>query len=340
MVIVITASGGYVDDAVDALATSNVYVSKEVSGASGLTDALLSEIGDSSIGVAVFSSNAELEASGPEIVSELASNTQYDTIIVAVGDDLSAGSHVLPSGEAIRIANEAESSAGGLRPALVETVQEVVAAEPSPPASAGGVDGGVVLAIGVGVAVLAAAAGGAFGILRRRGQRGGTRHAVPDAIRARVAALRSLHGAYAAAGASGDATAARTAADIDTIANNTTELFTRLSSRGDKSGQSGLAAVEYEDKLRKLEAALDHEYLLDILAHPHLWDDPDERIAEVSSAVTAVSDELVQNIKQVNARRGLHFQVSLDGLIGGRKELREWEREFDRASEDGRDQAR
>ena len=48
-------------------------------------------------------------------------------------------------------------------------------------------------------------------------------------------------------------------------------------------------------------------------------------------AVVAVSEQLVENIKQVNAQRALHFQVSLDSLIGRRKELRDWDREFDRA---------
>jgi hypothetical protein len=50
--------------------------------------------------------------------------------------------------------------------------------------------------------------------------------------------------------------------------------------------------------------------------------------------VRAISDELLTNIKQVNARRGLHFQVSLDSLIGARAELQDWEREFRRTSGD------
>ena len=34
-------------------------------------------------------------------------------------------------------------------------------------------------------------------------------------------------------------------------------------------------------------------------------------------------------------RRGLHFQVSLDGLIGSRKELQDWDRAFDTATGEG-----
>ena len=49
------------------------------------------------------------------------------------------------------------------------------------------------------------------------------------------------------------------------------------------------------------------------------------------TALSSFSTELVENIKQVNARRGLHFQVSLDGLMGRRKELQDWDRAFERA---------
>ncbi|HKP08130.1 MAG TPA: hypothetical protein VJU58_12825, partial [Microbacterium sp.] len=108
------SDGGYIDDATSALESTNVYVSPEVSGSAALADALDQQISDASIGVAVFSDNAALEASGPDIVAELAQQTEYDTIIVAVGDDLSAGSRVLASGEAMRIANEAEGSAGSV----------------------------------------------------------------------------------------------------------------------------------------------------------------------------------------------------------------------------------
>ena len=117
------------------------------------------------------------------------------------------------------------------------------------------------------------------------------------------------------------------------IAGNASELFERLGRRGDEE-QRTVAAAEYGETLRRLTAALDRDYLLDILRRPDLWDDPDERIREVQDATTEVSEQLVANIKQLNARRGLHFQVSLDGLMGRRKELRDWERAFGSASGD------
>lgn len=330
-----SSGAGYVDDAVSALASTNVYVSSEVSGSAALTDSLQQQISDASIGVAVFSDNAALEASGPDIVAALADQTGFDTIIVAVGDDLSAGSRVLASGEAMRIANEAESTAGSVDQALVETVQGiVVASEPTAPAAPTGVDGGAIVGIVLAIAALVAVAGVAIGlVMRSRRSRARADESLPEGVSGHLGTLQGLSREYAALGASGNQIAAQTGRDIDDIVANVTELFARLD-RKSAEGQHGLAAVEYDDKLRKLTAALDRDYLLDILTHPNLWDDPDDRVREVRGAVTAVSEELVENIKQVNARRGLHFQVSLDGLIGRRKELQDWEREFNRAAED------
>ncbi|WP_076682296.1 hypothetical protein [Microbacterium sp. RU33B] len=327
---------GYIDDAVEALTGSNVYVSPEVSGATALRDQLSQQIGDQPIGVAVFSSNAALEASGTEILSTLAEqHPQFQTIIISVGGDLAAGSRDLPSGEALRIANEAEGSAGSTEAALVETVQTVIAAtDTAGPVSP---DAGGAVGIGIGAVLVVAALGAALGVFlgvrRSRRRAAGERTPLPDSVRETITRLRALSGEYAAAGASGNRLAAQVAPEIAGIAANASELFERLDRKGDE-GQLALGAVEYGETLRKLTAALDRDYFLDILTHPHLWDDPDERVAEVREAITDVSGELVANIKQVNARRGLHFQVSLDGVIGRRKELKDWEREFDRADGD------
>ncbi|WP_127473449.1 hypothetical protein [Microbacterium sulfonylureivorans] len=325
----------YVDDAVEALGTDGVYVSSEVPGAAALHDQLAAEIGDASIGVAVFSDNAGLEASGSEILSELAgAHPEYDTIVIAVGDDLSAGSNVLERGEALRIANEAEASAADVDAALTETIQGVIAVTPEAPAPSSG-DAGPFIGIALGVAVLAAAGAVVFGVVRsrRRSRPVVGRHQLPDLVRTHVNTLQALVPEYDRAGAGGIAGASEFARHVQTIASNTTELFARLDRKGEE-GQRATAAVEYGETLRKLTGALDRDYLLDILTHPDLWDDPAERVDEVRTAVSAFSVELVENIKQVNARRGLHFQVSLDGLIGRRKELREWDREFDQASDD------
>ena len=334
MLIVLADAGGYVDDAVAGLQEGSVYVSPEVGDATALASSIDAQIGDASVGVAVFSDNAALEASGPEIVAEIAAaHPDLDTIVVAVGDDLSAGSRVLDRGEAMQIATEAEQSAANLEDALAQTVQGVLAASDSPPVPASGGTEGIVIALAIGVAVvLGAVVGGvAFARSRRRGD--ADQVPLPDAVRTQVQTLRSLSAEYARAGSFGHPIAAQTAQDIATIADNVTQLFERLGGKASRD-QRRLAEIEYGDKLGKLSVALDRTYLLDILTHPHLWDDPDERISEVRDAVVGVSEQLVENIKQVNAQRALHFQVSLDTLIGRRKELRDWDREFDRAKDD------
>jgi len=325
------STNGYIDDAAAALQTSNVYVSNEVANAPALAQQLDQQVGDASIGIAVFSDNAGLEGSASDIVRELASaDTGYKTIIVAVGDDVAAGSSALGKGEALRIANEAEQSNGSVDAALTQTVQQVIAATPAPASS--GMDAGPVIGFAVAVALLLGAGIAAVGIVRSRRRRPADR-GLPDGARAQVARLRGLVPEYAAVGASGNPVAARTAQEIGVLADNVTELFTRMDRRS-AADQVDIAAVEYDDKLRKLTAALDRDYLLDILRNPRLWDDPDDRVREVQGALDAISTELVENIKQVNARRGLHFQVSLDGLIGSRKELQDWDRAFDQASDD------
>jgi hypothetical protein len=331
-------SGVYIDEAAQALQQDNVFVSSEVPGAANLAQTLQEQVTDESVAVAVLSPNAGLNATGPEILQDLAGQLatldRYDTIIIAVGDDLSAGSSALESGEAMRIANEAENSTDSLDAALTQTVEGVVAAYPDAPAQSGGVDGGLIVGGALGLVVLVAAGGALWGILRARRRRDAAGHApLPDAVRPLVGRLRALGVEYAAAGASGNRVATEVSQDALTIANNTTELFDRLGRKGDE-GQRSTAAVEYGETLRKLTAALDRDYLLDILKHPDLWDDPAERIHEVRTAVSAFSVEIVENIKQVNARRGLHFQVSLDGLIGRRKELQEWDRAFEQADGD------
>ena len=90
--------------------------------------------------------------------------------------------------------------------------------------------------------------------------------------------------------------------------------------------------IEYEETLGYLAGALDRDYLLDILANPRLWEHPESLIRKVQEAVAAVDDQIVGNIRQVNAKRGLVFQVRLDNLRGARGAMDDWQRDFNRAS--------
>lgn len=92
-------------------------------------------------------------------------------------------------------------------------------------------------------------------------------------------------------------------------------LFERIHERGTPQ-QRDVAMVGYKDMLDKITAALSERYYLDILKNPELWDDPQERIAQVEDAVEGTSLQLLENIKQVNASRDLDFKASLERLAG------------------------
>ena len=107
------------------------------------------------------------------------------------------------------------------------------------------------------------------------------------------------------------------AEQIDLLVDNTAELFQRLNSKASTS-QRRRALAEYDEILGKFVAALGHEYALDIIANPRLWDDPDQRLASVHAALQAVDSQLLDNIKQVNARQNLVFDAGVDRLMDPR----------------------
>ncbi|MDQ0727449.1 hypothetical protein [Microbacterium sp. W4I20] len=329
MIIASTSDNPWVNDAVAGLGSENVYVDSSIPGAASLKAELQQSLpDDGSIAIVMLPAVAKDEAYAGQALTEIAKASDQKTIVLAIGDDVQATSTAIDPAEALRIANESETAAGDdTQAALVETVQQIAEEIPSSPGgSTGGGGADLLLPLVIGGVVLVAAAGTAFGLIARRRRRvpAASADPVPPGIRLRVDRLRELRGEYAAL--SGNPVAGETAAGIDALASHVEQLFVRLDAKAGED-QSVLAEVEYSDKLARLVAALERDYLLDLLTRPDLWDAPDERIGEVREALAAVTTQIVDNIKQVNARRGLLFQVSLDSLIG-RSELRDWERQF------------
>lgn len=323
-----SSNNPWLEDAVAGISGQNIYVDPDVSGGQALTDALAGVVpGDGSIAVVVLPGDAARDTPyNTYILEQLTAGASQQTVIVAIGDDLQAASATID--DALRIANENESSGGSLQDQLLETVTELSAETPTSSGSDSGVAGPVIPLVIGGVVLVAAAVTAAGLIARRRRRPAVSTDPVPAGIRLRVNRLRELRADYAAV--PGSPVAAETAAGIDALASHVEQLFIRLDAKAGED-QSVLAEAEYSDKLARLVAALDRDYLLDLLTRPDLWDAPDERIAEVREALSSVTTQIVDNIKQVNARKGLLFQVSLDSLIG-RSELRDWERQFKQSS--------
>jgi hypothetical protein len=143
----------------------------------------------------------------------------------------------------------------------------------------------------------------------------------PKTVGQHLEHLRDLRGRYlgvrAATRAYGPARAM--AQQITQIANHTSELFRRLAQRGG-GDQLAVAEVEYRDQLAKVAEVLGERYYLDILLNPRLWDDPRGRSAAVEAAVSAFLEQIIENIKQVNAAQDLRFQVSLDALARAKRD--------------------
>lgn len=335
--IVTAHSGGWLDDAAEGLEQSSVYVAGDVPEAIALQETLAQVVrADGKIAVVVLPKDAVLESQySTYLLDELFDASGYDTLILAVGEDLQANSNAIDGDEAMRIANRAERDSGGdMQAALTETVQQISAASPLPgnsPLEQAQDPGAGAMLVPVIVAVVALAAAGTAITAVIRSRRRVRSDALPATIRTRLTRLRAVAPLYTARGAAGDRIASRAAVDIGTLIDNVQQLFGRVNARADP-GQRAIAEAEYADKLGRLVAALEGDYLLDLLTNPRLWEESDKRIREVIDALDAVSAQLLDNIRQVNARKGLHFQVALDSLVD-RKELRDWEREFKRTSE-------
>ncbi|MBP2435795.1 hypothetical protein [Microbacterium amylolyticum] len=182
---------------------------------------------------------------------------------------------------------------------------------------------------GVGlVALLAGAIGVAVLWARHRGapderEPGG----LPPALAEQLSRLQVLRGIYLAR--ERFPAAARVARAIAELTENVTVLFRRLDAHG---GDIGRAEHEYAPALARLTAALDTDYLLDILAHPQLWDDRDRRIAEVEDVLAAVTEQAGEHVRTLTSTSAIRVEMGLDGL-GARAELRAWEREFRRRND-------
>ena len=339
--ITAASGGGYIDDAVDALAATNVYVSTEVGDAAALTAQLDQQIGDASIGVAVFSDNASFEASGPEIVAELAraDGLRHDHRRRRATTSRRGRGCSTP-GEAMRIANEAEQSADSVDDALTQTVQEVVAASGSPrrrpdPTPAGA-DGGVI----VGPRAHRRRPRGrrhrcgARRPVRRRRRR--LDQGVPDGVSAQIDDAEAARAASTPrSGHPAIRSPRRRRRRSRSLADNVDRAV-----RAARPAQRRRPAQHRRGRVRR-QAAQAHRGAQSRLPARHPDPPPPvgrPRRARARSAArrcTGSRRSSLENIKQVNARRGLHFQVSLDGLIGGRKELQDWDRAFNDAADEG-----
>lgn len=140
---------------------------------------------------------------------------------------------------------------------------------------------------------------------------------LPPRIRPHIEKLSALRQQYVLHAAAGIQAAGTVVGQLDSLISNVRELFRRLGSKS-AVAQRVRAQENYDDMLGRLVAALDRDYMLDVLINPQLWDNPGQRVTEVQEAIRLLDAQLLNNIKQLNADRGLEFQIGLDGITDPR----------------------
>ncbi|MCL1899718.1 MAG: hypothetical protein FWG11_04230 [Promicromonosporaceae bacterium] len=91
------------------------------------------------------------------------------------------------------------------------------------------------------------------------------------------------------------------------------EFMRRLRAAGTEQ-QVRMAKLEYRRTLDQVCKLVSPSYLKDIIDNPGLWSDPQKRMVEVRVTLDAVNRQITENIRQLNSRTDLDFQVALASL--------------------------
>ncbi len=133
-----TAQAAYLNEAVQALQSGNVYVSVQVADINTATkEQLIKQADANNVAVVALPEAAATEAGGnpTEFALSIARSTGDSTLVLAIGDDLVAVSRNLQPGVAAKLADQAEADAGSTGEALLNFIAEVREAKPSSPGS-------------------------------------------------------------------------------------------------------------------------------------------------------------------------------------------------------------
>lgn len=130
-------------------------------------------------------------------------------------------------------------------------------------------------------------------------------------LRAHLTQLARLAPLYAGYTIEGQPVPAR----LERIVADMHDLFRRMHARG-TAHQVRMAQSHYAHVLGKLVLVVSPAYLKDVMDNPHLWDDAEQRVLRVSSALTVLDAEILDNVRRVNTSADLDFQVALATITG------------------------
>lgn len=100
---------------------------------------------------------------------------------------------------------------------------------------------------------------------------------------------------------------------IKKILKQTNELFNRMEKNGDTE-KTLIASVQYADIFDKLSIALGEDLYLDTLKHPDYWTEPKKIRDDAEKSLNLVYEQIIRNIKRVNAKQDIDFRVAINAL--------------------------
>lgn len=102
------------------------------------------------------------------------------------------------------------------------------------------------------------------------------------------------------------------------------DLFTRLEKKGTNE-QVSMAAVKYQDLLKKVIYIMDEGHYIDVALNPELWNKPELRKQNSLDCVDAVDKQILENIKQLNDSQDLEFNITMQALLSNSDDMDEIE---------------
>ena len=141
------------------------------------------------------------------------------------------------------------------------------------------------------------------------GQISGYKHISDEILRSKVAMFADLADLYSGYLVNGQDVSAL----IAEITKEAIEFFKRLETKN-KRQETALSVIEYNKVFDILIEILSPDYLQDIVDNPRYWHQPGERATEALAALDAVSQQLLENIRQLSTAKDLNLQISLKSL--------------------------
>lgn len=290
----------YLNEAVQALQSGNVYVSAEVTDINSAAQKELAQQANANhVAVVALPAAAASEAgSNPtQFAVNIATRSGKDTLVVSIGGDLVAVSRNLPQGAAEKLASKAEADSGSTSGGLLTFISEVRDAQPKPSSSqpiadTGGGSGLLLVAL---VAFVALAAAG-FGAFRYRRQ-APVRSRAPDVVKKLLSENRELGDSIK------DSTIRQS---LSAGQRHTEQLFLRLNQAG--SNQIQETTATYAGHLKNLRGIL--VQLKDIEANPEYYEQANLLLQSGRDAVRQYEEGALKNTQEVTSGSLTDFRVN------------------------------